>query len=87
MISLIGEVEKINNITIGDPVVNIAQSTRKDKGEGESLRKRELVSDDNVGKSTGDENRKEGKNILSVLVPVEKPEDPSEVSRVDNGKK
>lgn len=80
------EVEKINNITIGNPVVDIAQGACENKGKRHSFREGKIIDDDNVEKDTGDENRKKCKNVLGVLVPVEKAEYTAEIPRMDNRK-
>jgi hypothetical protein len=86
MIGFVEEIEKIDNIAIGDPVVDITHSACKDESESKLFREWKCIDENNISEDAGDENRKEGKNRLSILMAMEKPEDPSEVSRMDNGK-
>jgi hypothetical protein len=86
VVSPIIEIEKINDIAVGNPVINISQSTGEDKCKGQFFGE-SGGGHNEIDKDGNDEQREKDKNILGILMLIEKPKYTSEVSRMDNGKK
>lgn len=87
VVGAIIEVEKINNASVEDPIVDITDSAGKDRREGKPFRKGHFGDDEHDDEDGDDEERKIGKDDPGKLVSREKTEDPSVVLHVYDRKK